>query len=252
VSLLLFFMIVVPTMLAAFQVWRATQGLDAIKRIVRLETTPLRDISEGAVEVEGILEAVEPLEPRLLAASGREAVFADVEVKATRGGGRNSVVVHQSHTQRSVATAITASDGTKVKLDFAHLEVVGGDTAFVVGGVPHLAEPTRAWAADVPGTATSIQFRERVLQPGARVVVSGIARVTDATVEARPEGYRDGATVEKKTFVIGGTSEARMLVSQGSERQLLWRATWPVAVLMLTAAVGLAYAGLLLALLLAA
>jgi hypothetical protein len=174
VSLLLFVMTVVPTMLAAFQLWRATQGLDAIKRIVRLDTTPLRDIREGAVEVEGFLEA---LEPRLLAASGRDAVFADVEVKATRGGGRNSVVVHQSHTQRSVATAITSSDGTKVKLDFSHLEVVGTAAAFVVGGVPNRAEPTRAWAADVPTTATSIQFKERVLQPGARVVVSGIARL---------------------------------------------------------------------------
>jgi ABC-type Fe3+-siderophore transport system permease subunit len=249
VSLLLFVMTVVPTMLAAFQLWRATQGLDAIKRIVRLDTTPLRDIREGAVEVEGFLEA---LEPRLLAASGRDAVFADVEVKATRGGGRNSVVVHQSHTQRSVATAITSSDGTKVKLDFSHLEVVGTAAAFVVGGVPNRAEPTRTWAADVPTTATSIQFKERVLQPGARVVVSGIARVADATVEARSTGYRDGATVEKKTFVIGGTPEARMLVSKGSERQLLWRATWPVALLMLTAIAGLAYAGLLLSLLLAA
>jgi ABC-type Fe3+-siderophore transport system permease subunit len=43
-----------------------------------------------------------------------------------------------------------------------------------------------------------------------------------------------------------------MLVSKGSERQLLWRATWPVALLMLTAIAGLAYAGLLLSLLLAA
>jgi hypothetical protein len=139
-----------------------------------------------------------------------------------------------------------------VKLDFAHLEVVGADGAFSVGGISYLAEPTRAWATDVPGTAMSIQFKERVLQPGARVVVSGIARVTDATVEARPAGYRDGATVEKKTFIIGGTSEARMLVTQGTERQLLWRASWPVAVLMLTAIAGLAYAGLLLAVLLAA
>jgi ABC-type Fe3+-siderophore transport system permease subunit len=249
VSLLLFMMIVVPTMLAAFHVWRATQGLDAIKRIVRVETTPLGDIREGPVEVEGVLEA---LEPAIVAASGREAVFADVEVKATRGGGRNSVVVHQSHTHRSVATVIKASDGTTVKLDFEHLELAGGEGTFLVGGVPDLAEPTRAWATEVPNTATSIQFKERVLEPGARVIVSGIARVTDATVEARSTGYRDGATVEKKTFVIGGTPEARMLVAQGSERQLLWRATWPVAVLMLTAIAGLAYAGLLLALLLAA
>jgi hypothetical protein len=192
VSLLLFVMTVVPTMLAAFQLWRATQGLDAIKRIVRLDTTPLRDIREGAVEVEGFLEA---LEPRLLAASGRDAVFADVEVKATRGGGRNSVVVHQSHTQRSVATAITSSDGTKVKLDFSHLEVVGTAAAFVVGGVPNRAEPTRAWAADVPTTATSIQFKERVLQPGARVVVTRRSRrARPAIATARPSRRRPSSS----------------------------------------------------------
>jgi hypothetical protein len=137
-------------------------------------------------------------------------------------------------------------------LELEHLEVVGGYGAFVVRGLPYLAEPTRAWAKEVPDTATSIQIRERVLEPGARVVVSGFARVTDATVEARPEGYRDGATVEKRTFIIGGTAEARMLVAQGSERQLLWRASWPVALLVLAALAALAYAGLLLALLLAA
>lgn len=248
-SLLLFIAIVAATALAAFHLWRATQGLDAIERIVRLDTTPLRDLAEGSVEVEGVLEA---LEPAIVAASGRAAVFADVELTATGGGGRNKATVHHSRTHRSVATAITASDGTTVKLDLEHLEVVSAHGVFVVAGLGNLAEPTRPWASEVPNEATSLLFRERVLEPGARVVVSGIARVTDAAVEARPAGYRDGATVEKKTFVIGGAPDARLLVTQGTERQLFWRATWPVAVLVLTACASLAYAGLLLALLVAA
>jgi hypothetical protein len=107
VTLILFIAIVVPTMLAAFHAWRATQGVDAIMRIVRLDSTPLRDISEGPVEVEGVLEA---LESPIVAASGREAVFADVEVKATRGGGRNSVMVHQSQTKRSIAPSRRAME----------------------------------------------------------------------------------------------------------------------------------------------
>ncbi len=245
-SLLLLIAIGVPVLLALFHVWRATQGVGAIKRIFRLDTTPLRDIREGLVEVEGTIAA---LETPLVAPSGRAAVFADVELHATRGGGRNTVTLHRSHTQRSVAAELTSDDGTRVKLDFEHLEVVGGGDAFLVG-MTDQADVTRAWTTAVPTEATSLGFQERIVAPGARVVVSGVARIVDATVDARSTGYRDGVPVEKKTFVIAGTPDTRMLVAPGSARQLLWRAIWPVAVLGLTALAGLTYASLLLAILL--
>ncbi len=42
-----------PAAMGLFHLWRASQGFAALKRIISLRTTPLREIAEGPVEVEG-------------------------------------------------------------------------------------------------------------------------------------------------------------------------------------------------------
>ncbi len=161
-------------------------------------------------------------------------------------------MVHQSHTHRAVPAAMTTEDGTTVRLDLEHVEVVGAPSTFYVR-ISDVAEPTRPWAAAVPSEAQGLTFSERILPASARVVVSGIARVVDATVDPNVEGsragYRDGVPVEKRTFVIGGSPDVQVLVAEGSAGELLWRASWPVAVLVATGLAGLTYAGILFALL---
>jgi hypothetical protein len=246
-SILLALAMFVPAGLALFHAWRSTQGLAAVARALRLDTTPLSQLTEGLVEVEGVITA---LDAPLVAASGRPAVFADVALRGTHGIGKSSRVTHRSHAHRSVKAALTAADGTMVGLDLDHVEVVDASAAFQVV-VSRMEEPTRAWATDLSWDTEQLMVTERIVEPGARVVVSGRARVVDAVVDPRTSGYRDGVPVEKKTFVIGGSPEARLLVATGTARQLTWRALWPVVVLLLTALAGLAYAGIVLSLLLA-
>lgn len=246
--MLLVLAVCVLTGLALFQAWHATQGVAAAARILRLDTTPLGQITEGLVEVEGVITA---LDTPLVAPSGRAAVFADVAIRGTNGNGKNTRITHQSRTHRAARAAITAADGTTVGLDLENIAVVDAAATFDVQ-VARMELPTRAWATDLSADTERLSIAERIVEPGARVVVSGTARVVDAVVDARTSsGYRDGAPVEKKTFVIGGTSEARLLVSTGTARQLSWRALWPVVVLFGTALAGLAYAGVVLSLLLA-
>lgn len=73
-----------------------------------------------------------------------------------------------------------------------------------------------------------------------------VERVVDAKVEASVSGYRDGVPVEKNTFVFGGAAKARMIVSEGSEAELLWRATWPVLVLAATSTSAFLFAALVI------
>ncbi|MDB4940828.1 MAG: hypothetical protein JWP97_362 [Labilithrix sp.] len=224
-------------------VW-ARGGWDAVRRLRAVQRRPIRELHEGAVEISGVVRLAGPDEP-VLPPSGRPAVAMHLKVTAFRGNGKNRVVVHRQEIERRVPTLITDDAGGVALLDFENVEIVAPTTGVKARqGVFSLA--ALAWVPSVPGGADSIVLEERIIEVGEHVMVSGHARIREAVIEhAAAPGYRDGVPTTRTSFLVHGSPTARLIIGPGSERQLLFRAGWPVVLLVGAAAVSLAYAALL-------
>lgn len=208
----------------------AIRGIPAITRIVRTRTRPISELAEGDVELTGIVRAVGET---VVSPSGRKCVVVDVALMATQGKGKQRKTVKEEKLVREAVADVVDATGATVRLDFANVEVVAPVVTMWLD--TRTADPAARGYFDFgEKMVDDVHFIERAIEDGARVCVSGIARVVGSKVETTAAAYRDGVSVEKKSFVVAGSAGKRMLVSEGSEAMLLWRATWPV--LALTAA----------------
>lgn len=239
--LLLLGSVVLLGVLGLLHLRAAVRGVPAIVRLVRTRTKRIADLTEGNAEIAGTIRAVGDA---VRSPTGRECVYVDVEVTGMRGKGKQRFTVHSERIKREAVAEVVDSDGAAVRLDFEHVEIVAPAATTRVD-FPLLGPDATSYCRfETPVEDVSLQ--ERVIPSGVQVFVSGVARVVDAKVEASVSGYRDGVPVEKKTFVFGGAAKARMIVSEGSEAELLWRATWPVALLAATSTSAFLFAALVI------
>ncbi|MBS2013108.1 MAG: hypothetical protein JST00_09490 [Deltaproteobacteria bacterium] len=244
--LLHFVSLAILTTVALYYWSLARRGLRAARRISRLQTRAVANLEEGLVEVDGVIRAIgRPIR----GPSGGRAVYLDVDVEGFHHQGKHRQRIHQQRDERKVDAVVVDASG-EVKVDLEHVEVVGAAT-ILSGTRGRLPASTKPWTKDIAERATHITIAEIRVNHEAQVVVSGRAKVVDSKVERGEGGYRDGAPTEKKTFLIHGTKEEPLLVYEGSERRLLWQASWPVAVLFVAGFVALALAGVVLAVIVA-
>jgi len=243
VILLLLVSVNVLLALGGWHLYCAVRGIPAIIRVVRTRALPIAELVDGDVEIAGTIRAVGAT---VVSPSGRKCVFVDVALLGTRGAGKQRQKVHEEHFQRKAVADVVDASGAAVRLDFANVEVVA--PVFVTRGATLALEPAARGYCDFgEKIVEEVVLTERAIEDGIRVCVSGVARVVDSKVETTEGGYRDGVPVEKKSFMMAGAPNKRMLVSEGSEAALLWRATWPVVVLTATSAAAFLFSALVIA-----
>lgn len=245
--ILLFLCLAILFSLSGFYFSRARRGWRAVARILRVATRPIAKIEEGPVEIEGTIRA---LERPIRGPSGKRCVYAEVQVAGFTHGGKNRERVHSETEERVAPAVVVDAAGDQVKIDLSEIELLG-DHVMINGPRGKMRQSTKSWTKNVAVRAQHLEIIESSVQHDVRVVVSGRAKVVDSKVEMNEGGYRDGAPTEKKTFLIHGTPDEPLLVSEGTERQLLWQASWPVALLVVCATVALAFAGVVIAVLVA-
>lgn len=248
-SFLVFVAAMVLVAVAIFYLGLARRGSRAIGRIVRLDTIRIADIIEGPVELTGTIRAIEK---PIRAPSGHRCVYAMVKVEGSVGSGKSRHVIHSESEDRLVPAELVDETGAKVRVDLENVEVLGSGT-MISGHPSQLRQSTKSWTKNVPERAQGVTITETIVVHDRHVILSGRATVIDSKVAMEQDegSYRDGAPGEKKTFLISGTEEEPILVTEGTERQLLWQAGWPVAVLAISAAIALAFAGVLIAVIIA-
>lgn len=220
----------------------ALRGIPAIARIVGTRSRPIGELAEGDVEITGTIKAVGET---VVSPSGRKCVVVDVALMATQGKGKQRKTVKEEKLVREAVADVVDATGATVRLDFANVEVVAPVVATWLE--TRTADPAARGYFDFgEKVVDDVHFIERAIEDGARVCVSGIARVVGSKVETTAAGYRDGVSAEKKSFVIAGSATRRMLVSEGSEKILLWRATWPVVALTAASASAFLFAALVI------
>lgn len=233
--------------LAGYYLHLARRGLRAVTRIIRLETRPVTELEEGPVELAGTIRA---LERPIRGPSGHRCVYAEVKVDGYTHGGKNREVIHSETEERVVPAELVDASGAKVRVDFENVEVLGEHT-MISGNRGVLRQATKSWTKKVAPRAQYIEINETRVTQDAKVVLTGRATVVDAKVEMGEGGYRDGAPTEKRTFLVSGTEDEPLLVTEGTEAKLLWKATWPVALLVACATIALTFAGVLIAVIIA-
>jgi len=217
-------------------VWALTQinqGLPAIRQILERPTTPLDRLAEGPAEVAGVLEVEGPVTNL----RGQPCALITVEVHSewTTGSGKQQTSHHEARGQTFCARVVTLRQGVQS----ARL-LVTPETVSVSADERRRAAPGHQQAAllarcpayaDLAVEGAQITVVERCIRAGKPVLVSGQAAVDE---QAEPSGYREGAG---RAFKLGPTADRKLLVSSGTQGQLLARLAGPGLMALLIASV---------------
>ena len=162
------------------------------RAMLATRTTAVSELKAGAVELAGVIEpsGADALE------SGASRPCVIVHTVVDNKVGRNNFKEVSRETRAVPAVLRDASGACPISL--AHVELLG-----------------ETWERlDAGGRTTEI-----VIPAGARVVITGVARL-----EAHPgEGdYRGGA----QRLVVGGTPEAPLVIAIGEQTAAVWRYGW--------------------------
>jgi len=215
-------------------VWALTlikQGLPAIRQIIERPTTPLDRLAEGPAEVAGVLEVEGPV----MNLRGQPCALIAVEIHSewTTGSGKQRISHHEEHAKLFCARAVTLRQGGQS----ARL-LVTPETVSVSADEKHRVAPGHQQAelfapcpayADLAVEAAQVTVVERCIRAGKPVLVSGQAAVDE---QAEPAGYREGAG---RAFKLGPTAGSKLLVSSGTQGQLLARLAGPGLMALLIA-----------------
>ena len=241
------FVVVALVGLSLYCVSLAVAALPTLKRLRATQMRAVRDLVEGPVEVTGTIRATEAT---FLSPKARAAVLAAVDVKVAKQQGKSSTTLHSNVEHRKMPANLVDDDGAVVSLDFDHVEIVSPEE--IARSQPdQMPSQMRYWLASCQAStlasANTVVCREHTILDGERVTVRATARVVSSTVErAEVEEYRGAAPTERKTFVLEGSLDNKLVIAAGSRSELMFSATWPLVMLFACAATALAFAGFLL------
>lgn len=217
--------------------WIARRGLRQRAdrdRVEAVETTPVRALSEGRVQIEG---TARPLDGRTLSrpfAPGEDALVVDVEVEDAGESGRRGSRWDTVHRERESVPFLVVDDAG----DAVVVEPPDGGE-FVLEGVSHRTGLLRRTPAVVreyvertPGLeragvdlgvarlpGSDRRYTERTLRPGEDVYVLGEATAADDLWSAEHPYTVSG---DPESFVLGDRHEAGVVdeLSTGARRHL--------------------------------
>jgi len=205
IAVLQLVLIGVPASLAILASIRVVRAWLSIAQLVQRSTTPIAELVEGPVEIEGTIRVCE--EP-IVAPSGVRC--AAVTVHATRVEVRDNGkrVIHGTTSVTRVASCtVEDGHGGRVRVEADGNVSLQGE-AFVSGELA-VGELPDAWAALAKPPALHVLVEEHRIEDGAHVVVHGVAEPT----EGESAAYRVGTAMR-----IVSPAESPMLILRGAER----------------------------------
>jgi hypothetical protein len=216
---------VVPAILGALFAFSAYRSLGMYRRLRRVPTRAISELSEGTMELEATLRAAD--EP-LRTVDGQAAVVMRTQISYTYdkdGEGYNDPWA----LDRMEAVRVEADDGTgKCILDMSTALILGPKVERSFRGADFVAHFPKLWAAcgNQKGIKLDIVTVTQTFVPdGVKGFVSGEAARGDSLVPG--EGYRDS----RRRFRLRGDDNHLLLVSAWGEAALARHLRRPALVL---------------------
>jgi len=219
----------------------AWAGTAAARRAIALQRRRIADVNEGRVELAGTI-AIEGA--AIVSPSGKSCAAVKVWMSGrTEQNPKSRRTVSNVDAQVCAKKVLLRDESGSVELDLENAELVAPKYA-ADGPTTELAA-LGEWLPYLDGETRYVGINETCIEDGARVVVYGHAMPMGeemAQAQSDDAGYRGTDPKVRRTFRVEGLPYDRLVIAAGSERALLLRAAWPVALLVLTGSVFAAHA----------
>lgn len=242
-----FVLVAIAFTIGALACYRAAwRGTAAARRALRLQRVRIADLAEGRVELSGVV-VLAPGDEGIVSPSGRRCVAAKVTMSGREGESQKSrKTVTDVQVLRSAKKVTLRDESGTVELDLENVEVVA--PMYAADGPASELSGQLHWRQHLDGATNYVAVNELGIEDGERVVVYGRAELAGEEMEqarADDAGYRGADPTVRRTYCVAGTPTERLVINAGSERTLLLRAAWPVALLVFAGTVFLAHAGVM-------
>ena len=237
-----FVLVCIVCSLGALLSFRAAwRGTAAARRALALERVRIADITEGRVELAGVVLLGDDV---IVSPSGKRCAAVKVGMTGREGESPKSRrTVSDVQVLRTAKNVLLADESGTVELDLENVELVA--PMYSADGPVSEMSGQIHWREHVGGATSYVVVTELVIAERERVVVYGHAEPMGEEMEqaqADDAGYRGADPKVRRRYRVSGQPTDRLVMTAGSERALLLRAAWPVALLIFTGTVFLGHA----------